>query len=163
MSCFPAFAAHERGVWCLFLQSHQKIVKIHNMIHQFTEHLAHIHTCSSMYIQTPKFNTSQQLHVYIAYFVQQPIPSGRGDMLCDKVLHNLHSSMKAGIEQQPRTLEVPEVLPSPPLHRLALLLEQFLLCCCLFFPLLPTLLECIQYASVQTNNTTQNHKCMYAG
>ena len=81
-------------------------------------------------------------------YMHAHVPSDRGDkQLSDEVLYNVHSSMKAGVEQQPRVLGVTEFFPSPLLHRHSLLPEK-VLSCCLYFPLLPMLLEGVQYASV---------------
>ena len=125
---------------------------------------SHTHTCTCIHV----YMTSQ-ISSYVDctsrtanhMVCTMTIPCGRGDKLCDKVLHNVHCPMKAGIEQQSRAFGVPEVLPSPLLHRFSLLLEQLLLCSCLLFPLLPTLLECIQYASVCGQKTHRGIKCIY--
>ena len=124
--------------------------------------LSYSYTCTCIHVYM-----NSQISSYVActsrtanhMVCTMTIPCGRGDKLGDKVLHNVHCPMKAGIEQQSRALRVPEVLPSPLLHGFRLLLEQLLLCSCLLLPLLPTLLECIQYASVcgqKTHNEITN-------
>ena len=44
------------------------------------------------------------------------VPSGGRDNLGDKVFHDLHCTMEAGVEEQLRTLGLPEHLPLFQLH-----------------------------------------------